>query len=151
MTGAVTFLLLFAAAIRITVTEMFRGIAGEKATGLSAVASWDSGSTWSSLRHQPSGTEGDKSTGWIARSADLKIRSSAFENSLASLHRIVSAHHGYLEDLRTESRTESGRALAATVSVPTEEFLNTLKDLKTLGRVEADSETGEDTAVKLAT
>ena len=56
-----------------------------------------------------------------------------------------------LEDLRTENRTGSGRALAATVSVPTEEFLNTLKDLKTLGRVEADSETGEDTAVKLAT
>jgi len=130
---------------------MFRGIAAEKATGLSAVASWDSGSMWSSLSHQPSGTDADKSTGWIARSADLQIRSSAFENSLASLHRIVSAHHGYLEDLRTESRTGSGRALAAIVSVPTEEFENTRKDLKTLGRVGADSEAGEDTAVRLAT
>ena len=96
MAAAVMFLLLF-------VAEMFHGIAAEKATGLSAVASRDSGSMWSSLRHQPSGTDADKSTGWIARSADPQIRSSAFENSLASLHRIVSAHHGYLEDLRTET------------------------------------------------
>ena len=64
---------------------------------------------------------------------------------------IVSAHHGYLEDLRTESRSGSGRALAASVSVPSSDFDATLSDLKTLGRVEGISEAGEDFAVKLAT
>ena len=88
---------------------------------------------------------------WIARSANLLARSSAFDRSLASLHQMVSAHHGYLEDLRTESRFGSGRALAATVSVPSNDFDATLSDLKTLGRVEGISEAGEDFAVKLAT
>jgi hypothetical protein len=44
-----------------------------------------------------------------------------------------------------------GRALAATLSVPTKEFDATISELKTLGRVEAISEAGEDSAVKLAT
>jgi hypothetical protein len=39
-------LLLFVIAIRITVTEMFRGIETSKATGLSAVTPWDTGSMW---------------------------------------------------------------------------------------------------------
>ena len=88
---------------------------------------------------------------WIARSADLRARSSSFDRSLASLHQTVSVHHGYLEDLRTESRSGFGRALAATVSVPSSDFDATLADLKTLGRVEGLSEAGEDFAVKLAT
>ena len=88
---------------------------------------------------------------WIARSADLHARSSDFDHSLASLHQIVSTHRGYLEDLRTESRSGLGRALAATVSVPSNDFDATLADLKSLGRVEGVSEAGEDFAVKLAT
>jgi hypothetical protein len=63
----------------------------------------------------------------------------------------VAGHHGYLEDLRTESRTGAGRALGATISVPTEEFDGTLLDLQKLGRVESVSQAGEDSAVKLAT
>jgi hypothetical protein len=88
---------------------------------------------------------------WIARSADLQARSFDFDHSLASLRQIASTHHGYLEDLRTESRSGRGRALAATVSVPTNDFDATLADLKTLGRVEGIAEVGEDFAVKLAT
>jgi hypothetical protein len=64
---------------------------------------------------------------------------------------IVAGHHGYLEDLRTESRTGSGRALAATISVPSEEFDSTLSELQKLGRAESVSQAGEDSAVKLAT
>jgi hypothetical protein len=120
--GAVVFLLVFVFAIRITVSEMFRGIASEKATGLSAVADWDLRSMWTGGLYQLSKVPSDVGTGWIVRSAELQIRSSAFENSVASQHRIVAGHHGYLEDLRTESRTGVGRALAATISVPTEEF-----------------------------
>jgi len=70
---------------------------------------------------------------WIARSADLRARSSTFDRSLAGLNHVVSTH---LEDLRTESGSGYGRALAATVSVPSNDFDTTLKDLKTLGRTE---------------
>jgi hypothetical protein len=134
---------------RIAVDSLFRGIASSKSSALSSVA-WDYGSMWSTGVAGPYLQKGVADP-WIARSADLHARSSDFDHSLASLHQIVSTHHGYLEDLRTESRSGLGRALAATVSVPSNDFDVTLADLKTLGRVEGISEAGEDFAVKLAT
>jgi hypothetical protein len=153
--GLVAFLLLFVIALRITVTEMFRSIEMSKATGLSAVTPWDTGSMWSSgPMLQKSVDSARAAFPWespIARTADLRTRSSWFDRSVSELHRIVSARQAYLEDLRTETRSGSGRALAATLSVPTKEFDAAISDLKTLGRVEAISEAGEDSAVKLAT
>ena len=46
----------------------------------------------------------------VARTADLRTRSSSFDRSVATLQQIVSAHQGYLEELRTETRSGSGRA-----------------------------------------
>jgi len=127
---------------RMAVESLFKGIASSRSTGLSAFA-WDVASMWSG-----GGMDGVYRKGvadpWIARSAGLRARSSAFDRSLVTLHQVVSTHHGYLEDLRTESRSGYGRALAATVSVPSSEFDATLADLKTLGRVEGISEAGED-------
>jgi hypothetical protein len=135
---------------RIAVESLFKGIASSKSSALSAVA-WDYGSMWSTNGIAGSYLQKGVAEPWIARSASLLARSSAFDHSLASLHQIVSTHHGYLEDLRTESHSGRGRALAATVSVPSNDFDATLSDLKTIGRVEGISEAGEDFAVKLAT
>jgi hypothetical protein len=148
--GGIAFLLVFVFAVRITVSEMFRGIASQKATGLSAVADWDLRSTWSGGAYS---LNRDDTVGqsWIARSAELQVHSAAFDHSVSELYRIVVGHHGYLEDLRTESRTGAGRALAATISVPTEEFDVTLTELQKLGGVKSVSQAGEDSAVKLAT
>jgi len=87
----------------------------------------------------------------VARTAALLSRSSSFDQSVVQLHKIVSAHQGYLEDLRTESQSGTGRALAATLSVPSKEFDAAIADLKGVGRTEAVSQAGEDSAVKLAT
>ena len=148
--GGIAFLLVFVFAVRITVSEMFRGIASQKATGLAAVADWDLRSTWSGGAYS---LNRDDAVGqsWIARSAELQVHSAAFEHSVSELYRIVAGHHGYLEDLRTESRTGAGRALAATISVPTEEFDGTLSELQKLGEIKSVSQAGEDSAVKLAT
>ena len=108
--GLAAFLLLFVLALRITVMEMFRGIESSRATGLSAVASWDVDSLWSSgfgAAATPYVANGES---WIARSADLYMHTSSFDHSVAGLYQIDSAHHGYLEDLRTESRSGFGRA-----------------------------------------
>jgi hypothetical protein len=149
--GAIVFLLVFVFAIRITVSEMFRGIEAQRATGLSAVAGWDLRSMWSSGgAYQLSRTDAAGES-WIARSAEMQLHSASFERSVSELHGVVAWHHGYLEDLRTESRTGAGRGLAAMISVPTEEFDGTLSDLQKLGRVESVSQAGEDSAVKLAT
>jgi hypothetical protein len=148
--GLFAFILLFVIACRIAVNEIFLGIASSKSTGLSAVP-WDVGSMLSTGSMVVPMLQKGSSAPWIARSADLRARSSAFDHSIATLHQIVSTHHGYLEDLRTESSSGHGRALAVTIAVPSNDFDATLADLKTLGRVEAISEAGEDFAVKLAT
>ncbi len=151
--GLVSFLLLFVVAVRITVFEIYRGIETSKATGLAAVSPWDERSMWSSppmlQRSVDSSTIFSESP--IARTADLRSRSSSFDRSVSELHRIVSSHQAYFEDLRTETHSGSGRSLAATLSIPSREFDSAITDLKMLGRVEAISEAGEDSAVKLAT
>ena len=151
----VAFLLLFVIALRITVTEMYRGIETSKATGLAATPYWDERGMWySAPMLQKSVDSARAAFTWespIARTADLRTRSATFDHSVADLHRIVSAHQAYLEELRTETRSRSGRALAATISVPSKDFDAAVSDLKTLGRTEAISEAGEDSAVKFAT
>jgi hypothetical protein len=153
LAGLIAFLLLFVIALRITVTEMYRGIeTSSRVSGLAAMSNWDLRSSWSSssipVDFARVGIPGEPP---IARTAALRTRSSAFDHSVAQLHETVSAHQGYLEDLRTESQSGTGRALAATISVPSKEFEATVSDLKALGRTEAISEAGEDSAVKLAT
>jgi hypothetical protein len=151
----VAFIMASVIGARLVVDSLFKGIASSKSSALSGV-SWDSASMWSSssfsahLASLPA-YQTSSSGSWIARSANLLARSSDFDRSLSSLHQIVSIHRGYLEDLQTESHSGRGRALAATVSVPSSDFDSTLTDLKTLGRVEGISEAGEDFAVRLAT
>jgi hypothetical protein len=142
----VGFVLLFMVAIRVTVMEMFRGIEQSHATGLSSIAPWDSLPLLqkSAVDYAVAGSQ-------ISRSADLRMRSNTFDQSVKSMKQIVATHHGYLEDLRTESRSGRGRVLAALVTVPSSEFDASVSSLKTLGRIEADSEAGEDSAIKLAT
>jgi hypothetical protein len=147
--GLTAFLLLFVVSVRITVSEMFRGIESSRATGLSAMVPWDTTSMWSGGGAMLQ--KGAARDSWVARNADLRMRCSSFEHSVAALHQVVSAHHGYLEDLRTESRSGLGRSLSAMLSVPSDDFDATLADLQKLCRVEAVDQEGEDATVKLAT
>jgi hypothetical protein len=142
--GLLAFTLVWVAAVRLAVENIYRGIETQKASGLSAIAgpfssySVDSDSTtWGST--------------WISKSASVHMHAINFDQSVQGLYRIVAAHHSYLEDLRTESRPGHGRALSANVSMPSTDFDTTLSDLKTLGRIDAISQAGEDSAVKLAT
>lgn len=146
LSGSLAFIFLFIAALRITVFEMFRGIAGSRSTGLAAMG-WDTSEMWSTIGH--SVDRAMVAGGWIARSADLRTYTSSFEHSTRTLHEVVSKHHGYFEDLRTESRSGFGRALAAALAIPSEEFDGTLSELCAIGRIESISQAGEDSAVKI--
>ncbi len=141
--GLIAFTLVFVIAVRLAVMGMFRGIESSRASGLAAVYPFAEYSASSDLTSWGST--------WISRSATVQMRTNSFDQAVNALHRIVSAHHSYLEDLRTESRSRRGRALSANISVPSADFEAVLSDLKTLGRIEAVSEAGEDSAVKLAT
>jgi hypothetical protein len=157
--------LIFIVAVRIAVREMYDGGGIESSSrvpmsSLITVPPWGERSMWSSTPMLQKSIPVDFARvarvafPWespIARTADLRSRSDSFDHSVAELHRIVSAHHAYFDDLLTETRSGSGRALAATLSAPTKEFDAAISDLKTLGRVESISEAGEDSAVKLDT
>jgi hypothetical protein len=119
--GLFAFILVFVVACRIAVRELFNGIASSKSSPLASFG-WDALSMWSTASVDMAMLQKGVAEPWIARRADLRARSSAFDRSLAALHQIVSSHHGYLEELRTESRSGVGRALATTVSVPSNDF-----------------------------
>jgi hypothetical protein len=99
----------FVVAIRITVTELFDGIAYSRAAGLSAVA-WDARSMWSQSADFAMLQKTGDNEAWIARSADLQTRSSAFDRSASSLHQIVSA--------RTATSKTSAPRAALDLAVP---------------------------------
>jgi hypothetical protein len=80
----------------------------------------------------------------------LRIRTDSFDNSENSLRQIVASHKGSFEEFKTETQTGQGRSLAATLTVPAPELDIALSDLKSIGRVDRISESGEDSAVKLA-
>jgi hypothetical protein len=141
--GLLALALVWVVAVRLAVMNVFRSIETQKGTGLSAMVPF-SGYSVDSDKLTTWGTV------WISRSASLQMHTDSFDRSVEKLHGAVATHRGYLEDLRTESRSGNGRTLSATVSVPSADFEVTLADLKTLGRIEAVSEAGEDSAVKLA-
>jgi hypothetical protein len=141
--GLLAFTLVWVVAVRLAVENIYRGIETQRASGLSAIAG--------PLTNYSLAVDSDKwGSAWISKSASLQVHAMDFDQSVEGLHRMVAAHHGYLEDLRTESRFGSGRTLSANLSVRSTDFDATLSDLKMLGRIEAISEAGEDSAVKLA-
>jgi hypothetical protein len=141
--GLLAFTLVWVVAVRLAVENIYRGIETQRASGLSAIAG--------PLTNYSLAVDSDKwGSAWISKSASLQVHAMDFDQSVEGLHRMVAAHHGYLEDLRTESRFGSGRTLCANLSVRSADFDATLSDLKMLGRIEAISEAGEDSAVKLA-
>jgi len=143
--GMIAFTLVFVLACRIAVREMFRGIASSRSSGLEALV----GDFDSPYPAGPMLQKGSASQPWVSRSADLRMRTPSFEPAARSLGQIAAQHQGFLENLMTESHSGGGRALFAVVSVPSTEFYPALADLKKLGRTEAVSEAGEDSAVKL--
>jgi len=146
--GLCAFILLFIVACRVAVQQIFMGIEQSRATGLAATT-WDLRSMWSQGGYQVDVSRTNLLAAQISRSAELRTITSSFEHSVAQMHASVSAHGGYLEDLRTERRSREGRMLSALLCLPSAEFDPALSDLKKIGRVEAISEGGEDPAVKV--
>ena len=149
--GVVLFTLVFVIACRVAIMEIYSGIASSRSSGLSATE-WDVRSMWSSGYDKLGQFSADKSfpsQPWVSRNADLRMRTDSFENSAKSLNQVAAGHQGFLESLVTESNSGRGRVLSAVVSVPATEFYPVLADLRKLGRTEAISEAGEDSAVKL--
>ena len=80
----------------------------------------------------------------IIRSAQLSLITKEFDKARANLEAILKRHRGYVGELKAGGGTGSGRALTATLRVPADQLDATLTEVKTLGRVESESQSGQD-------
>jgi Domain of unknown function (DUF4349)/Putative zinc-finger len=80
----------------------------------------------------------------IVRTAALTISTGTFDAARQAVDRILRDHHGYAADLQVDSPQNAGRTLTATLRVPASELDATLAELKKLGRVEQESQSGNE-------
>jgi hypothetical protein len=80
----------------------------------------------------------------IARTASLTVVVKDFALSRTSLDTILARHHGYPAQLTVSTPENAPRGLQASLRVPAPELSSAVGDLKTLGRVENESQSGEE-------
>lgn len=80
----------------------------------------------------------------IIRTADLQLVTKEFDKARAGMEAILKKHRGYVGDLKVGGATGSGRTLTSALRVPADQLEATLTELKTLGRVESESQGGQD-------
>ncbi|MGA7930297.1 MAG: DUF4349 domain-containing protein [Candidatus Sulfotelmatobacter sp.] len=80
----------------------------------------------------------------IARSVSLSIVVKDFAASRLSLDNILARHHGYSAQLSVSTPENAARGLQASLRIPALELAAAGADLKTLGRVENESQSGEE-------
>jgi Domain of unknown function (DUF4349)/Putative zinc-finger len=80
----------------------------------------------------------------IARAAWLVIRVKDVEASRSSLDSILARHHGYPAQLNVTSPENGPRGFQASLRIPAPELLSAVGEIKGLGRLENESQSGED-------
>jgi hypothetical protein len=80
----------------------------------------------------------------IIRTAQLSLITKEFDKARANLEAILKRHRGYVGELKAGGTTGSGRTLTATLRVPADQLDATLAEVKALGRVESESQSGQD-------
>lgn len=80
----------------------------------------------------------------IARTAGLTLVTKEFDKSRASLEEILKRHNGYMGELKVSAPADAGRTLTATLRIPAPQLDAAMAELKKLGRVEDESQGGEE-------
>ena len=80
----------------------------------------------------------------IGRVAALTLTTKEFDKTRASLEEILKRHSGYMGELKVSAPAEAGRSLTATLRIPAQQLDSALAELKKLGRVEDESQGGEE-------
>ncbi|MGC1157222.1 MAG: DUF4349 domain-containing protein [Acidobacteriaceae bacterium] len=80
----------------------------------------------------------------IARSVSLTILVKNVADSRAALDAILEANHGYAAQLNLSTPEEGSRSFQASLRIPATELAGTLDSLRRLGRVETESQSGEE-------
>jgi hypothetical protein len=80
----------------------------------------------------------------IARVAGITLSTKEFDKTRASLEEILKRHNGYMGELKVSAPADAGRTLTATLRVPGPQLEAAMAELKKLGRVEDESQGGEE-------
>ena len=80
----------------------------------------------------------------IARTAALTLVVADFDQARAAIEAILSRHLGYFADLNVSAPSGAGRAISATLRVPADQLEASLAEFRKLGRVETESQNGEE-------
>jgi Domain of unknown function (DUF4349)/Putative zinc-finger len=80
----------------------------------------------------------------IERTATLNLATRDFDQLRARIDAILARRHGYLAELTLSTPQGAGRSFSATLRVPAAELDAALAELRQLGRVETESQKGED-------
>ena len=92
----------------------------------------------------PNPVQGQQPQPMIARGAQLSLIATDFPHVRERLEAILKARHGYMGQLHISAPTGSGRSLEAALKVPSVELDAAMGDLRKLGRVETESQNGEE-------
>ena len=80
----------------------------------------------------------------LARTAQLALTTEEFDKSRAALEEILKRHNGYFGQLNVNAPAGTGRTLDATLHIPADQRDAAITEIKKLGRVESESQTGEE-------
>ena len=80
----------------------------------------------------------------IARTVSLAIVAKDFGSVRAGLDAILARHHGYAASLTANTQQNSARSLQASLRIPANELAATVGELKALGQVQSESQSGEE-------
>jgi hypothetical protein len=86
----------------------------------------------------------EPSTPMIARTVSLSLVAKDFSSSRAALETILARHHGYAASLTASTQQNAARSLQASLRIPAPELNAAIAELKSLGRVENENQTGEE-------
>jgi hypothetical protein len=80
----------------------------------------------------------------ISRTVSLSLVTKDFASSRASLDAILVRHEGYAAELNMATPQNAARSLEASLRIPAPQLPATLAELKSLGRVEGETQNGEE-------
>jgi hypothetical protein len=80
----------------------------------------------------------------IARMVSLSVVVKDFEAGRAALDTILARHNGYAANLNASTPQGAARTLQASLRIPAPQLVSALAELKALGRVEGESQNGEE-------
>jgi len=80
----------------------------------------------------------------IARTVSLSIVAKEFDAARAALEAILARHNGYAAALNVATPQGAGRTIQGSLRIPAPQLVAAVAELKALGRVEAETQNGEE-------